>query len=178
MNHNKLEYFVIIVSPNFLLDKWEGNQCLSRFNELWRECHRYSHSQEPQREPGKKNWKHLRGGCKSHLPESSSWFFFLKTENTWEEALKVTFQSLLAGLFNSWGSTSKKVMYKNVPPAIPWVEFAVSFSQLGIYKASLDLWIRENISWSQFNTWRTPLHISWGREGGRSERAMPRFRKR
>ena len=153
MNHNKLEYFVIIVSPNFLLDKWERNQCISRFNELWRECHRYSHSQEPQREPGKKNWKHMRGG------------------------LKVTFQSLLAGLFNSWGSTSKKVMYKKVPPAIPWGEYAVSFSQLGIYIASLDLWIREKISWSQFNTWRTPLHISWGREGGRSERAMPRFKK-
>ena len=33
--------------------------------------------------------------------------------------LLITFHSLLPGLFNSWGNTSKKVMYKKVPPAIP-----------------------------------------------------------
>ena len=32
---------------------------------------------------------------------------------------EITFHSLLPDLFSSWGSTSKKVMYKKVPPAIP-----------------------------------------------------------
>ena len=31
----------------------------------------------------------------------------------------ITFHGLLPGLFNSWGNTSKKVMYKKAPPAIP-----------------------------------------------------------
>ena len=38
---------------------------------------------------------------------------------SWAIIKTSTFQSLLAGLFNSWDKTSKKVMYKKVPPAIP-----------------------------------------------------------
>ena len=121
MNHNKLEYFVIIVSPNFLLDKWEGNQCLSRFNELWRECHRYSHSQEPQREPGKKNWKHMRGGCKSHLPESSSGLVQLVGKHFEEGYVQEC-------------STSN---------TLSWV--CRFFFSDGIYIESLDLWIMEKL---------------------------------
>ena len=36
-----------------------------------------------------------------------------------KDTRQITFHSLLPGLFNSWGSTSKKVMYKKVPPAMP-----------------------------------------------------------
>ena len=32
---------------------------------------------------------------------------------------EITFHGLLPDLFSSWGSTSKKVMYKKVPPATP-----------------------------------------------------------
>ena len=99
------------------------------------------------------NWKYMRGGFESHLPESSSGLVQLVGKHFEEGYVQEC-------------STSN---------TLSWV-CRFFFSDGDIYRKS-GLVDYRKVSWSQFNTWRTPLHISWGREGGRSERAMPRFRK-